>query len=136
MAVRINPKMVPELEGRSAFGFRTKRNFHQNTKYGTVVVEKIETQVRAVGQLQLALERFATRPCEVQLALRAHEGHTTLEGEVNAYDQSSMDQTEVILAETDVILHRFAQQFPRSSLTVTFTQSVTIAKGYPQSDQG
>lgn len=125
--ITVNPKLIPELEGCYVFGFKTKQQMGERKK---LLHGSIEKQDRAISGARLLVEKMKDLPCEVAIEVGVQEGRVIFQGEINAYDQSSMDKVESILPELDRIIENFAILYSASSFSLHVSQSVEVTDVY------
>lgn len=126
--VQVNTIVIPKLEGCASFGFKTHTRKKEKRSFKHRSSEEHSEQNKVVSDILVALEKFAFLPCEVSIEVGSQGGSPMLFGEINAYDQSSMDKSHLILSEVDSLSSQFSRSYPRSSFSVQFSQSVTITR--------
>ncbi len=126
--VQLTPKVVPELEGCKSFGFHNQSNFHNEFDIVWQQAEEHRIQYRVIATLFVVLHQFQTLPCEVSMTVGSKDGCSILEGTVEPYDQSSANAAGLLIEEITLKVGRFAQTFPKSNLTVKYSQTVSITR--------
>lgn len=126
--IQINSIVIPELEGCTSFGFKTRTRKKEKRSLKHRSSEEHLGQNKAVSDILVALEKFALLPCKVSIEVGSQDGSPMLFGEINAYDQSSMDESQLILSKVDFLNSQFSRSYPRSSFSIQFSQSVTITR--------
>ena len=126
--VQVTPKVVPEIEGCKSFGFKTSSQTKQSTDLTYTSPIQHRTQNFIIAGIVTALQQFQNFPCEASITVGAQQGVSILEGTAEPYEQASMSATAATIEEVRIEAFQFAQEFPNSNFSVTYTQTVEITR--------
>lgn len=124
--ISIIPTTPTQLNRGKPFGFKTKNKLDEKKKIeAKSSFDKFEQDLTA-SLLKTHLDQFTQWPCEVQVSVSVSGGIVELKGEVRPYEGKSQIISERIVQTIEEITAQFADLYPKSSITISFKQTVEI----------
>ena len=126
--VTVTPKQVPELEGCKSFGFKTKNRIQQSSRLNSESALQQRMQNFVITGIVVALQMLQNFPTEVSITVGARDGRSLLEGSADPYEGSAQTALGSVIEEITAEAYQFAQEFPGSDFSVTYTQTVKVTR--------
>jgi hypothetical protein len=106
------------------FCSNNKFNSKRKTKF-TSLDQKLRQDV-VIGQIEAFMHQFEVMPVDGTFSISVHEGVVQDDGGLRPFNLSSQHRTEMITQKIKELASTFSSDFPNSSFTVSFSQSITV----------
>jgi len=128
LLITIQPKVLNELKGCKAFGFKAKTNYRQKIHSTWRNPEEQREQNQVVSIVVSSLQQLTSYPCGLSVTIGSQNGESIFEGTIEPLDQISREKAEIILDEVRFECFDFSRRFPRSTFSIKYEQSVEVTR--------